>query len=301
MAWPAFILLLTMSPAAFADGKASGQALSPSQSARDAEALRARLEQVDAELTRKREAMALESMVLNPFSTRPAETVAAARGIGGAYTRSVRPLALEAAVIADRLRIFRETGLLPRSARRFDPSLFELDLDERTLDLSPHPIPGLPLPPLGLAALRRQLAPFHAVLFPDSRREVLAAVAPLPRVPRGEARPQGRFERDRGTGRTEVDPVPGLIAQLRAPRAVERALAADELGKRGEAAAPALSALRRALVDEDRRVRASAVLALSGVGRLPPDAQADIRRALLDPDEEVRFSARAALRRLSTP
>lgn len=301
MAWRALVLVLALSRPASARGEASEQALSPSQSGRDAAVLQSRLERVGAELAEKREALVRESMFLDPFSARPAETAAAARMIGGEYARSVRPLAIEAAGIAERLRIFRETGLLPRAARRFDPGLFELDLGESTLDLAPHPIPGLPLPPLGLAELRRQLSPFHAVLFPEARREALASAVAASRAPPAEAIPAARFERDRGTGRAQADPVPGLIAQLAAVRAVERALAADELGKRGEVASSAVPALRRALVDEDRRVRASAVLALGGIGRLPPDAQADMRRALLDPDEEVRFSARAALRRLSTP
>ncbi len=270
------------------------------QSARDAATLQVRLTQVAAELEEKRDILALESMFLDPFSTRAAETSAAARKIGDEYRRSVLPLMIESTTIADRLQVYRETGELP-SPRHFDPSVFVIDLDESTLDIAPHPIPGLPLPPMGLVALQRQLAPFHAVLFPDAlaaaRRKILPAAAQAPR-PRAAVLPAARFERDQGIGRTQLDPVPGLIEQLSSLEARERALAADELGKRGEAAAPALPALRRALADEDRRVRASAVLALGGIGRVSAEAQADIRRALLDPDEEVRFSARAALLRL---
>jgi HEAT repeat protein len=61
-------------------------------------------------------------------------------------------------------------------------------------------------------------------------------------------------------------------------------------------------ALRRALKDRDRRVRASAVLALGGVGASVHGVGDDLRRALRDRNEDVRFSAVIALRRLgATP
>ncbi|MEK7384152.1 MAG: HEAT repeat domain-containing protein, partial [Elusimicrobiota bacterium] len=62
------------------------------------------------------------------------------------------------------------------------------------------------------------------------------------------------------------------------------------------AAAPAISALRRALSDRDRRVRSSVVLALGSVGSVDA-VRSDLRRALSDKDEDVRFSAAIALER----
>lgn len=120
--------------------------------------------------------------------------------------------------------------------------------------------------------------------------------SPLLPAPIAPAQPQIGFEADAGTGKPALDPVPLLIAQLSDPEPRRRARAADELGKRGEAAEPAVPALRRALGDRDRRVRASAVLALGGVARTPP-VQEDLRRALRDKDEDVRFSAAIALER----
>ena len=105
-----------------------------------------------------------------------------------------------------------------------------------------------------------------------------------------------RFERDAGAVESAIDLLPELIAQLSSPDPRQRALAADELGQLGRAAGGASHALRRALADADRGVRASAALALSGIG-LTPEIRADLRRASLDLDEEVRFDARAALLR----
>lgn len=103
---------------------------------------------------------------------------------------------------------------------------------------------------------------------------------------------------DAGTGKAENDPVPELIRRLSSPEPRVRARAADELGKRGAAAAAAAPALRRALKDRDRRVRASAVLALGGVAGPSSSVAADLRRALRDKNEDVRFSAVIALERL---
>lgn len=111
----------------------------------------------------------------------------------------------------------------------------------------------------------------------------------------GVASPAARFEADAGTGKPENDPIPFLIAQLSVSEPRRRARAADELGKRGPAARLAVPALRKMLSDHDKRVRASAVLALGNVGA---DAvRGDLKRALRDKDADVRFSAAIALER----
>ncbi len=110
---------------------------------------------------------------------------------------------------------------------------------------------------------------------------------------------EARIVADKGTGKTEYDPVPDLLRQLRAVEPRKRARAADELGKRGKAALRAVPLLTRALKDKDRRVRASAVLALGSIG--DPSSAKDLKRALRDKDEDVRFSAMTALRRVSEP
>lgn len=150
-------------------------------------------------------------------------------------------------------------------------------------------------------------APAFAVA--DPRRAPAAAVAARstgtpesfpPGLPAPEPRAvePGRADlvADAGTGKPENDPIPVLIAALSSAEPRRRARAADELGKRGDAAKPALTKLRAATKDRDRRVRASAVLALGSVAAA--DAARDIRRALKDRDEDVRFSAALALERL---
>ena len=52
------------------------------------------------------------------------------------------------------------------------------------------------------------------------------------------------------------------------------------------------------MTDPDRRVRASAVLALGGVAGASAGVAAEVRRALTDKDEDVRFSAAMALERM---
>ena len=109
------------------------------------------------------------------------------------------------------------------------------------------------------------------------------------------------FAPDAGTGRPEYDALPALIAQLSAAEPRRRARAADELGKRGGAAAEAAPALRGALSDRDRRVRASAALALGSVGGGLNGSVAALKLALEDKDEDVRFSAAIALERIKRP
>jgi len=165
------------------------------------------------------------------------------------------------------------------------------------------------LPPGELVAERpRPQAPDVGFETPQGRAlgsaEVPAPRLPAETLPESPLLPTGavpaqtevRFEADAGTGRPENDPLPFLIAQLSSAEPRRRARAADELGKRG--AATAVPALRRALSDRDRRVRASAVLALGNAGGADA-VRADLRRALRDKDEDVRFSAEIALERLA--
>jgi hypothetical protein len=127
-------------------------------------------------------------------------------------------------------------------------------------------------------------------------RESFPAGAPAPE-PRALEPAAAAFVADAGTGKPEQDPIPGLIERLSDSDPHRRARAADELGKRGLAAAKAVPALCRALTDRDRRVRASAVLALGSAGAGAEAVASDLRRALRDQDEDVRFSAGIALER----
>lgn len=131
-------------------------------------------------------------------------------------------------------------------------------------------------------------------------RERLPDGAAAPARPEAE-RPGARLVEDAGTPKQELDPVPALIEQLASKEWRKRARAADELGKRGQAAAPAVPALRKALRDDNRRVRASAALALGNVGDAAEAAVKQLTRALKDKDEDVRWSAAVALGRLPGP
>jgi hypothetical protein len=146
---------------------------------------------------------------------------------------------------------------------------------------------------------------------PDARAPAASAAPPAaprareefpPAPPASEARTSApgaaELVPDDGTGKPEKDPIPGLIERLSDSDPHRRARAADELGKRGAAAAKAVPALRRALGDRDRRVRASAVLALGSAGSAEAGVEGDLKRALRDKDEDVRFSAGIALERL---
>ena len=97
------------------------------------------------------------------------------------------------------------------------------------------------------------------------------------------------------------DPIPDLIAQLGLNEAARRSRAADELGKRSAAAAPAVPALTKALKDPDRRVRAAAALALGNVGPAADPAVPALVAALKKGPEEVEWSAALALGRMGTP
>lgn len=170
--------------------------------------------------------------------------------------------------------------------------------------------PGPPAPerPAAAASAPRYEAadarePAPRTVVPPREAAAPETLPPGPAAPVHEAPAAGTadFVADAGTGRPEDDPVPRLVEALSGPDARRRARAADELGKRGEAALPAVPALRRALSDRDRRVRASAALALGDVGGTSAETAAAVRRALRDKDEDVRFSAALALQRLSRP
>lgn len=125
------------------------------------------------------------------------------------------------------------------------------------------------------------------------------SLPPGPAAPESAARerPAGAIVADAGTGKPELDPVPGLIERLADADPRRRARAADELGKRGLSARKAVPALRKALADRDRRVRASAALALGSAGAGASAVERELRAALRDRDEDVRFSAALALER----
>ncbi|MFI5347330.1 MAG: HEAT repeat domain-containing protein [Elusimicrobiota bacterium] len=149
------------------------------------------------------------------------------------------------------------------------------------------------------SASKRTLAA-SGVPAADARpRESFPAGPPAPERA-APAAAEGAIVADMGTGKPENDPIPALIVQLSSPDPRRRARAADELGKRGAAAATAVAALRRRLDDRDRRVRASAVLALGSMASASDGTDVDLRRALRDKDEDVRFSARIALERLES-
>jgi hypothetical protein len=150
----------------------------------------------------------------------------------------------------------------------------------------------------------------------DPRRAPSAAV----RAPRPKAAPEsmpagtpGLPERpasetagaaimaDAGTGKTEIDPLPSLLKLLADADPKIRARAADDLGKRGPAAASAESALAAALKDSDRRVRASAALALGNLGAAADSAVPALVAALKRGPEETSWSAAVALGRIGTP
>ncbi|MFA6031050.1 MAG: HEAT repeat domain-containing protein [Elusimicrobiota bacterium] len=218
------------------------------------------------------------------------------------------PLILEMTVLSRRLQTYRETGTLPAGI----PDLYAV---RRLLEKPWTERTETPMSERELPALMRQLLRYDELSGRPPRLEaawVLPSASTLPAKGRGAALPQAprppertsaaapaaALERGAGRGREHYDPVPALIGLLSSKVPLSRALAADELGRRGAAAASAVPALRAALGDPDAGVRSSAVLALGGIGGLPAEVVAEVRRALLDRDEDVRFSARVALRRL---
>ena len=235
----------------------------------------------------------------------PPVRAAAAGGLASASVKPERERLPESPAVAHMALIEPEAPApRPKEAERSRPDA-EI-ADRKTL--------GVPetMPQAGPGVEPRE-APTPTIAFAQASgpRPVMAAPPRAP-LPAGEVMPtapegfnhpavehgEASLVADAGTGKPENDPVPELIKRLSAPEPRTRARAADELGKRGEAALPATSALRRALKDSDQRVRASAVLALGGVAGSVDGVVSELRRALRDKNEDVRFSAVIALQRL---
>jgi len=204
--------------------------------------------------------------------------------------RETASLELKTALLAEQLRRYKETGVLSPTPAATVASLKKLVDEPWAVWRGRTPVASLSL---DLALLQKQLRRWRqaAETFPPPMKR-----KPPPSAAEGLI--GGGFERDRGTGKAESDPIPALTAQLSAPEPRRRAMAADALGSRGASAAAAVPALTLALSDPDRRVRASAALALGAVGSVPWGAAEALRLALNDRDAEVRLSARLALRRL---
>lgn len=196
---------------------------------------------------------------------------------------------VQATLMARRLDGYKRTGVLPPVVKDDGRIARALEWDK------PSTVPNVRDLPTDLVALTKSLG---LPPPPDSGRERLPSAPPAIVRAAPAARPAPLFMPDRGFGRVQTDPVPGLIAQLSDGDTGLRALAADELAGHGPAAASAVPALRRALADEDPRVRSSSVTALGAIVAPDSAAVADIRRLLADRSEDVRFSARTALRRL---
>jgi serine/threonine protein kinase len=133
---------------------------------------------------------------------------------------------------------------------------------------------------------------------PHDRMWADATPPPARRTPTpssSEGRPSAASRTTDGTTSTAAG-----IAGLGASSDVERAEAARQLGARGENAAAAVPALRRALEDDDGLVRSSAARALGQIGTAARPATPALERALADPDERVRAAAASALAALGS-
>ena len=254
-----------------------------------------------------------------PFATRsapqapgsPAEKKAGDAALSAwiEQREALAALGLKAALLAEELQRYKETGLLsptlPAVAERF-----------KLLIETPWSLPAsardLPTLSLDLVKLQKQLREYADIFrrLPDRKRLKPSRPAaqnlpapgkqPVPSSIRIDGdRP--RFERDAGRGAPANDPIPGLILLLSSSDPRGRALAADELGNFGAPAARVVLALRQALADPDRRVRASAAMALGAVASEDSGVITDLRRAMHDPDEDVRFNAETALKKLERP
>ncbi len=294
---------------------ARGETLTRAPSALAALDLKRQLDEIGGRLSEQRERLVLATVALagignslnqqaprSPgvalFATRSAPYVPGSPAAAAAMDAAVRPwieqrealaaLELKAALLADQLQRYKETGVLSPTPAATVKRFKLLIENPWTLPASTPEVAALSL---DLIKLQKQLRLYKAEILSAPEKQ-----SPPPTAGTSADRP--RFERDAGRGSPENNPIPGLIVLLSSPEPRGRALAADELGNAGAAAAPAVPALRRALTDPDRRVRASAAAALGSIGDAGLSVAADLRRALRDPDEEVRLSARAALRRL---
>jgi hypothetical protein len=229
----------------------------------------------------------------SPDSRELAEVRALVVQVLDARRKETAALELKTALLAEQLQRYKETGVLSPTPPATVASLRKLIDSPWVVWEGRKPVASLSL---DLAILQKQLRRWQqkAESFP-----VPVKTEPPPAVAGGLI--GSGFERDRGTGNPQSDPIPELIDQLSSDQPRRRALAADALGSRGAAAAAAAPALGRAMSDPDRRVRASAVLALGAVGSVSESVLDDMRRALSDKDAEVRLSAQLALRRLDPP
>ncbi|MBI4347147.1 MAG: HEAT repeat domain-containing protein [Elusimicrobia bacterium] len=217
------------------------------------------------------------------------------------------PIFLEMTLLARRLQIYKETGELP-------PDIPDREAIRKLLD-NPWERVAMKDPTRevvktfalekDIARLEKQIARYARLAGPKLAAQPAAPKAePLPPTPpapprlQAPAPPKPELAEDAGLGREEIDPIPRLLEQLVSADARQRALAADELGRHGEAARPGLHLLTLALSDPQARVRASAALALGGLGPLPQESMAALEAARQDKSDDVRFSAKAALQRL---
>ena len=92
-------------------------------------------------------------------------------------------------------------------------------------------------------------------------------------------------------------PVAVLAAKdLKSDKEVDKVMALDELGARGEAAAAVLKPIEELLKDKSAKVRAHAALALGSIGPKAKDSVTALAVLLKDPDATVRLTAVRAVR-----
>jgi HEAT repeat protein len=91
------------------------------------------------------------------------------------------------------------------------------------------------------------------------------------------------------------DALPALEIALQDPDSRTRALAAQDIGDIGEAAAQAVPALVGLLSSDDEGLRNSACIGLRGIGPPARDALPALRVALADPSSDVRRFAQSAI------
>ncbi len=119
----------------------------------------------------------------------------------------------------------------------------------------------------------------------------------LPAVPVHEAKPAAAKDVQLEDVSLAHDAIPDLIALLKTGSPRQRERAADELGRRGPEAKPAVSALIAALKGPDR-LKASAALALGDIGGDAKGLEKLLRPLLKSKSADVRTSAETALQRL---
>ena len=296
-----------MPPASVQPAPAQARVQSPSES--QARELQRQYDEIEGRLEEQRQRLIIETVGLagaaSDLETYGAGSPEAAAATDAAnrpwkeHAVTAAPLEIKAALLAEELQRFRETGVLSPTPPATAARLKNLLEHPWSLPPSTPEVGGLSL---DLTSLQKQLGmkARPAVAKPAKVSVPIREALPAFEGPRASApaktSARTMFERDAGTGKAETDPVPDLIVQLSSTNPRGRALAADQLGSLGAAASPAAAALKGALRDSDRRVRASAALALGAAGGA--DAAPELRRVLGDTDEEVRLNARTSLQRL---